>query len=1307
MNAREPVAVPIRPYFEPQAAAEEDRLPPRTHEDDGRGRLPRRLTEKERYALQESKLARRLRWMLERRAGDEAEVRPGLLRRARRAKEERMRALGIERPRTFGGVVAGPVGPGQNWLGVGPRNINGRIKCLAVHPADGQTLYAGSAGGGVWKTTDGGQSWTPTMHDEASLAIGAIAIDPSDPDTVYAGTGEAVHYLSLPGPLPLTNVSWFYEGEGVYKSTDGGGSWTLTGAIGNEFVYRIAVDPNDPANVLCAGFSTPAGAGGLCRSTDGGTTWTTLLAGVFTDVLFDPVNAGVVYAAQNNGGILQSTDSGATWTAKNAGLPALTSIGRVSLTLAAAAPDVLYAMIENDATGGLLGLYRTATAAEAPGWSAVTAPPVNPAFVWWCQHVEADPTDATGNVVWAGAVDVARSADGGATWTLVTDAYGGSQPPTHPDQHALVFDPADANTVYIANDGGVFHGVFVGGATPVTWTKVSTGLVATQFYDLHASPASRSMFGGGAQDNGSMITTGGHSYRHVYGGDGGYVAFHPTDPYTVYVQFQGAQIRKSTDGANTFVSAASGIGGGGPFPATVLAIDPANPLVLFSGTGEVFRTANGGTSWSAASTGLGTVTEVAIAPSSSAVAYAGELDGGLHRCTDGGVTATSFTDITPAVAGWPTRWLAGIAVHPTDSDTVYVSFLGFNGTGVSDHVWKGVFSGGVWTWTLRAGGLPDVPVGAIAYDPNTDDLYVATDVGVFHSTDDGVSWVPFEVGLPNTPVVDLALDPVSHVLRAATHGRGIWRVSLAGATPQVDIYLRDNLLDTGEVIPCPSGVPDPTVPGANAWHWESVDIKVDAPPFAATDALTDGVEFDDPTHPYTGFGTKIEDIAGIPHENPVRTLVNRVYVQVHNRGWDTAAQVSLKLLYADAGAGLPALPADFWPNYATDAYDQTIWKLIGNHTFTSVLPNVPQVWSFDWTPPAATSNHVCLLAMVDSPQDSLDPAAQTELNVDVLTPTNNRITHRNTHPVDPPLSPGGAGWTSVNFNNGFRDNRFFDLSIEQVVGLGQVRVVLPKLTLRETLKEALKGFHVLEVSADELHRETKEALERGVIDKYIARLLLENDEPLVLETLPGVTAARVAGVLIEKGGRVPAVFAYGGGDGGEGVHFDVVQYHRDRAVGGSHFFVPAKAGGAVSDVFPRRIRIVLEKVQVLDDRDPWIFGRGEFSFTAAVEVEGDPARRRLRIPHLGVLKVSDLPGKNVVELDAAVFEGLVPAGRRVTLAIHATEHDMLTEDDESTRYRRTFTGEPGSWVGSYTPDDAPPDPEAMVDWRVWYRIEEA
>ena len=1124
-----------------------------------RRKLTRQLTEKERGAFQRLNLSNRIRYLLLRRSTDDGQLLLDGLSRARQAKYERFSNAEF--------MNTAPVGPGCNWLSVGPRNINGRVKSLTIHPTNAQILYAGTADGGVWKTTDGGQSWQATMHDQNALAIGAIALDSNAPDTVYAGTGEGVYLFSGGGPLPpgSSSLAWYYEGVGVYKSTDGGASWALTGTHPNDFIYRIAVDPFDSQHILSAGYAT-AGTGGLARSTDGGATWTTVVTGIFTDVLFDPTNSGRAYAGQYNGGVLKTTDSGATWAARNVGLPAAASLGRVSLSLARANPAVLYAKIENDASGDLLGVYRTASAAEPPGgWAAVGDPGVDSGFLWWCSYIAADPTDAAGSIVWAGGVDVGRSADGGTTWGLVTDAYGGTRPPTHSDQHALVFDPTNSNTIYIANDGGIFRGVFTGGAPPVTWSKVSTGLLATQFYDLSASSAVRSMFGGGTQDNGSMVSTGGLSWRHVYGGDGGYVAFHPTDPYTFYVQSQNANIQRTTDGGATFVSARNGISGSGIFPATVLAIDPGTPLILFAGTNRVFRTTNGGVgigAWSPASGAIGAVTEIAIAPSSSAVIYAGTLAGRLYRATDGGVTATSFVDITPTVAAFPTRWLAGIAVHPTDANTVYLTFLGFNGSAAntSDHVWKGVFAPATssWTWTLIAGGLPDVPVGALVLDPATSTLYLATDVGVFRSTDDGVSWSPFEVGLPNTAVIDLAFDPVRNVLRAATHGRGMYQIALNGACPAVDLYLRDNILDTGEVIPSPSGVPDPTAMGDVVRHYKSADIKVDAPPFDPVDALVDGVEFDDPEHPYTGFGAKIEDIAGIAHNRPIRTQTNRVYVQVNNRGWDVADSVTLKLLYADAGAGLPALPADYWTAFPGDGFNQTNWKPIGTTTIADLVPNTPRVLSWNWVPPAATSDHVCLLAMMDSPQDPLLP--QTELNVDTLTLGNKRVTHRNVQPMNVP-APAGEGlpgiWTSIFFNNGLNEHTFFDLRIENITDRRcELRMVLPTLQLQDDLAKSLTGFQARELGKGELKRLMAIAQDDGIISDYVATLAMGLDNPLALEVEPEYPMAEVRGVLIAPGERIPAVLTMACPPEalkGPPPRFEVTQYAEQRLIGGSAF----------------------------------------------------------------------------------------------------------------------------------------------------------
>ncbi|MEM7132650.1 MAG: hypothetical protein AAF702_40485 [Chloroflexota bacterium] len=967
----------------------------------------RGLSEKEQDVFHNSKFAGKLGFLIQRRVTAEGELLTDGLADAREQLQETSSA--------FEGLEAAVAPSGFNWISIGPRNINGRIKCLAIHPTNGSILYAGAANGGVWKSTNRGQSWQPTMHDEESLAIGALAIDPNEPEIIYAGTGEPVYYLTSSGPLPpgSARLGWFYEGVGVYRSTNGGESWTLMGPIENSFIYQIAVDPFDSNHLLCAGFASATDSGGLCRSIDSGQSWTTIRQGVFTDVLFDPAQRGVAYAAQHNGGILKTTNGGTQWAMRNQGLPAPSRMGRISLTIAHANSNVLYAKIENDRNGHLLGLFRTTSGAEgAVGWLSVSDPGVDNGFVWWCSYIAADPEDPSGNRVFAGGLNVALSQDGGQTWSLVTDAYKGTQPATHADQHALVFNPENNSQIYIANDGGVFRGSIAGGDPLIEWEKASYGLTITQFYDLHISPTVPSMVGGGAQDNGSLISTGGLSWRSVYGGDGGYVAFHPSNSHTVYVQSQNANIVRSTDGGNLFLPANRGIGGKGVFPATVFAIDPRNPQILFAGTDQVYRTTNGGlhpfffpNAWSAVSEPIGAITELVIAPSTSQLIYVGTLGGKLYRADDGGVTASSFADITPTDPAWPRRWLAGIAVHPTNANTIYVTFLGFNGSAEnqSDHVWRGTLDGATdeWTWQLIANDLPDVPVGAIVVDSNQQVLYIATDIGVFLSDNDGENWQPFENGLPNVPVVDLALDAERRLLRAATHGRGMYQVNLANPGAEVDIYIRDHLLDTGGGGGSPSAIINPIQPGNMIDHHQSIDIKVDSPPLRPADALIDGVEFDDPVHPYTGFGVKIEEIDGIQHNQPYRGQGNRVYVQVHNRGWNQANSVTVMLLYADLREGLPPLPDDFWSAFPEGTFDTTHWQVIGTETVSNLLPATPHVVGWDWVLPGTVSDGVCLLVLLDSPQDPLLP--QSEVDVDQLTRVNKRVAQHVLQVQNPPV----------------------------------------------------------------------------------------------------------------------------------------------------------------------------------------------------------------------------------------------------------------------------------------------------------------
>ena len=1107
--------------------------------------------------LETARLSGRLRWLLLRRATEKRTVPLFGRINALRFKAERFARVEVKTQSMAS----------CRWLPIGPRNINGRIRALAIHPANANILYAGAADGGVWKTTDAGQSWTPLTDDQDSLSIGALAIDPTAPDTVYAGTGE---------PLRDADVSayaWAYPGIGVLKTTNGGTTWTVVGAVQNQFIYRIAVDPHDPTNLLCAGFAVD-GTGGLCRWDAAANQWHVVSQGTFTDVLFDPVNVGRAYAGQYDGGVLKSVNNGVTW-APLAGVPV--AGGRVSIALARQQPNILYARLESN---GLV--YRTADAGAT--WAALPDPGADVGSNglaanqrYWCSYVAADPMDATGDIIYVGGIDlVRRERDATATlfWNRISPSYTApaATRATHADHHDIAFVPGDSTRFYIATDGGVFFGQNnpgVAPATPVQWQKVSTGLAVTQFYDLAASAASPSVFGGGCQDNGTLVSTGSGSWRHVYGGDGSYLAFHPTDPWTIWaVRWDGAAvIQRSSDGGATFEDAQGTVGnrvtGGGESPVVPLAIVSTAPGTLFAGTHRIWRTTNGNApaatvAWSAQSGDIGTVTEITVA--SAQEIYVGTMDGLLYFSVNGG---TTFAPAAPAP--WPRRWLSGITIRPGSPPTMFITLEGFNAaSAASDHVWKGVFDptagpNGTWTTPMASisTNLPNAPVGGLVVDPTTPTtLYVATDVGVFRSTDDGTTWTRFDDGMPNAPVVDLALHPTLPILRAATHGRGMFQRRLASPCADVDIYMRDTVVDTGEVVPTPTGS-DPTRLNGIIHHWDGVDIKVDAPPFQPVDTLVDGVEFDNPTHRLLPFGYRIESVLGLTHENPVRSKVNRVYVQAHNRGPQPATDVDVRLLWADAGAALPPLPADFWAQFATDSYVTTVWHLIGKQRIPLLRSGTPQVVRFDWTPAANTSDHVCLLALLDSPDDPLLP--QTELNVDALTRSNKRVSQKNVHPVTVVGMPTAAvAWGLIRFHNAFTGERTFTIRVQGAAkGNWRVALVVPAPTLAASLADSLAGFRVRTFSRAQLDAWVAEAKALEAVSPALEELRPAFVDPAILEVETLRVGAELRGVVIAPGRPVPALVVAIGPRAAAIVplRVDVTQWLDARLLGGSTFLI--------------------------------------------------------------------------------------------------------------------------------------------------------
>jgi hypothetical protein len=296
---------------------------------------------------------------------------------------------------------------------------------------------------------------------------------------------------------------------------------------------------------------------------------------------------------------------------------------------------------------------------------------------------------------------------------------------------------------------------------------------------------------------------------------------------------------------------------------------------------------------------------------------------------------------------------------------------------------------------------------------------------------------------------------------------------------------------------------------------------------------------------------------------------------------------------------------------------------------------------------------------------------------------------------------------SLNFNNGFAEHKFFDLRIENITDARcRVRMIVPKLTLQDEFERSLIGFRPIEMGPRELGLIMESALRSGTMSDEVAGVLKAMGSPSVLEVGGQAAGAELRGVLIPPGEQVRAVFTIEPPAELETppVHFDVTQYSGRRLVGGSEFILRARTSSRPKP--PQRLRIVLDRVQILDDHDPWILGKGEFVFTSQVLVDGDPVKgSRVRIPESGYISISDRPSHNIIELNEPVFDGCVSPGEQLTMSLLGTELDKFMANDETTRYRRTFTGEPETWIGLYRPDDEARDPENMRDWRVWYHIE--
>lgn len=681
-------------------------------------------------------------------------------------------------------ATAGASGP---WQDLGPAPITngsytGRVSAIAASPVDANNYYVAGADGGVWKTTNGGTTWLPLTDGLPTSAIGALALDPSDDEIIYAGSGEA----------NFANHSRY--GAGVFKSIDGGATWTqlAESTFAGRCFAKIVVSPSDPQTLLAAttiagGFPALAAAKehpqrngpvGVFQSIDGGASWTQLLNGLpnlsATDVVFDPANGQIAYAGighifgSPDNGVYKTIDGGASWSRLAGGL-ATTNLGRITIAVAPSNAQRLYVLIARncDAAGNnasTLNAYRSDNGGTT--WTPLPAlGNIQASYGWYLSVVLVHPT--LPDTVFMGGLDMTRSTNAGASWSFVT--------PPHVDLHALAWDAS--GRLLVGDDGGVHRSIDNGNS----WSALNVGLGLIQLYaGLSSHPTDPLVFFGGFQDNGTnRRSTATRNWTNVVGGDGGWTQVDQVNPLRVFAEFQGSgNLFRSTNGGASFGSAASGINTGDRvcfLPPYV--IDPTNSNRMLYATHRIYQSTNGGTSWSLLSadvtTGAGAMRSMAIARSNPSVVYIATNDGLVRRSDNGGAT---FTTLLTGNPGWP-RVTRELTIDPDDAQTVYLAGAVFGVPHVR------VSTDGGANWVTLDGDLPDVPVNVVEADARFTPmvLYAGSDVGVYRSFDAGGTWRRMSGGLPTAAVIDMQLDRARNRLVAATQGRGVW--SAIGLVP--------------------------------------------------------------------------------------------------------------------------------------------------------------------------------------------------------------------------------------------------------------------------------------------------------------------------------------------------------------------------------------------------------------------------------------------------------------------------------------------------------------------------------------------
>jgi len=674
---------------------------------------------------------------------------------------------------------------GDNWVPQGPNDFSGRSCCLVIDPNNPLTIWEGSAGGGIWKSLDGGTSWTAVGDGLPSLAVNTLVLDPNDQKTLYAGTGEGYFNYDAIG------------GGGVYKSTDGGITWTqLPGTVawGWSHINRIAVAPGDSNLILvCQQY------GGIFRSTDGGNTFSNpMWAQSGHAIAFCPTNTNRVigtiqdYDYTNNvwyAATVVSNDAGITWTKSTGPLNELVGFSRIETCPVVTDQNTVYA----SASDG--NIYKSIDGGQS--YVEVTTSG-NSGADWYGNAIWVDPTNPNRIVV--GGVSVYESTDGGQTLNQVGAGYIQTDEP-HPDIHYFLaspgYDGVTNKVLYVCTDGGLYEASDITTANVDSgWLRRDQGATTSQYYSV-AGDGPSGLVIGGLQDNGTQANAiGNPQANYIFGGDGGFVAIDPTNAQTMYGEYVDLELFRQNGGVNGYAqwiySGIADAGNNANFISPFI-LDPNQSQTLLAGGASLWRSTNAGASppsWSAIrGPGTSLISAIAVAKGNSDIIWVGQNDGFVVMTTNGTSANPTWTTIsdTTSSAPLPARYVTRILIDPNQSNVVYITFGGFS----SDNIWKSTNSGATWSPITGTGSavLPQVPIRAIARRPGAPNvLYVGTEIGIFSTDDGGQTWTTSSDMPANVCVDELAYMNNSNTLLAGTHGRGIWSLAyVTGAIQSVSL----------------------------------------------------------------------------------------------------------------------------------------------------------------------------------------------------------------------------------------------------------------------------------------------------------------------------------------------------------------------------------------------------------------------------------------------------------------------------------------------------------------------------------------